>query len=283
MILIDGAKVARQIRAEIKTRIASSLKTKISLAVILVGSDPASKLYVRLKRADCAELGIESKAFDLPGQSDPGRLDDLIDELNADDSVDGILVQLPLPEQFDARTVVSRVSPLKDVDGFHPFNRGLLSRGSTETLAPCTPAGCIELLDRYAIPIEGARAVVVGRSEIVGKPIAMMLLNRNATVTVAHSKTVDLPELTRSADILIAALGRARFITGEMVKDGVVALDVGINRLDDGKLIGDIDFDAVAPKARAISPVPGGVGPMTRAALMSNTLRAAMLRRGLNL
>lgn len=281
-VLIDGREVAASIRAEIKQeaeRIGGNSGEKIGLAVIMVGNFPASQVYVRLKEKACAEVGIVSRQHNLPEEATMDQLLDLIDELNSDDSVNGILLQLPLPDGLDANEALDRIDPQKDVDGFHPLNVGLLSQ-NLATLASCTPAGCIELLDRYKIPIEGANAVVVGRSNIVGKPVAAMLLHRNATVTICHSRTKDLAAVTSQADILIAAIGKPNFITKDMVKEGATVIDVGINRVDN-KLVGDVDFNEVVDKVGFITPVPGGVGPMTIAMLLSNTLLAYKLQRNL--
>jgi methylenetetrahydrofolate dehydrogenase (NADP+)/methenyltetrahydrofolate cyclohydrolase len=281
-VLIDGRQVAASIRAEIKQeaeRIGGDTGETISLAVIMVGNFPASQVYVRLKEKACAEVGINSRQHNLPEEATMVQLLELIDKLNNDDSVNGILLQLPLPDSLDANEALDRIDPQKDVDGFHPLNVGLLSQ-NLATLASCTPAGCIELLDRYKIPIEGANAVVVGRSNIVGKPVAAMLLHRNATVTICHSRTKDLAAVTSQADILIAAIGRPNFITRDMVKEGATVIDVGINRVEN-KLVGDVDFNEVVDKVEFITPVPGGVGPMTIAMLLSNTLLAYKLQRNL--
>ncbi|HEB72289.1 MAG TPA: bifunctional methylenetetrahydrofolate dehydrogenase/methenyltetrahydrofolate cyclohydrolase FolD [Nitrospirae bacterium] len=281
-VIIDGKQVAAEIRAEIKQeveRIGDSSGEKVGLAVIMVGDFPASKVYVRLKEKACAEAGIVSVQHNLPEDTSMDSLLDLIDDLNADIAVNGILLQLPLPDALDANEALDRIDPGKDVDGFHPLNVGLLSQ-NLATLAPCTPTGCIELLDRYKIPIEGANAVVVGRSNIVGKPVAAMLLHRNATVTICHSRTRDLGKITSQADILVVAVGRPNSITEGMVKKGAAVIDVGINRLDN-KLVGDVDFNGVVDTCGFISPAPGGVGPMTIAMLLSNTVSAYKLQRNL--
>jgi methylenetetrahydrofolate dehydrogenase (NADP+)/methenyltetrahydrofolate cyclohydrolase len=280
--IIDGKKVAADIRSEIKIdieRIEKERQEKVGLDVILVGDDPASQVYVRLKEKACAEVGMNSRKHTPPADVSMEELLALIDRLNEDPAVNGILLQLPLPDHLDANKALDRIDPGKDVDGFHPINVGLLSQ-NLATLMPCTPAGCMEMLDRYSIPIQGAHAVIVGRSNIVGKPVAAMLLHRNATVTICHSRTADLGEMTRSADILVAAIGRPFMITADMVKEGAAVVDVGINRVD-GKLVGDVAFDEVEKKAGWITPVPGGVGPMTIAMLLSNTLAAYRLQRNL--
>ncbi len=277
--IIDGKKIAGAIRADIKEevkRIRDRYGDKVCLSVVLVGDDPASKVYVRLKEKGLKEAGMESRQIILPDTTSMEQLLGTIDDLNADPTVNGILVQLPLPDHLDSNLALDRIDPAKDVDGFHPINVGLLSQ-NLATLMPCTPAGCMELLDKYQIPIAGAEAVVVGRSNIVGKPIAAMLMHRNATVTICHSRTKDLAEVTRRADILIAAIGKPNLITEDMVKPGSAVIDVGINRLD-SKLVGDVDYDAVARTAGWITPVPGGVGPMTIAMLLSNTLTAYKLQ-----
>jgi methylenetetrahydrofolate dehydrogenase (NADP+)/methenyltetrahydrofolate cyclohydrolase len=247
--------------------------------VVLVGDDPASASYVRMKERDCAEVGIASRDHRLPAQTSQEELERLVERLNRDDAVHGIPVQMPLPAHLDAEAVIARISPEKDVDGFHPASLGRLVRGLPGFRA-CTPAGVMELLRAYGIDPAGKRAVVVGRSTIVGKPMALMLLEANATVTVCHSKTPDLDAVCREADLLVAAVGRARMLDVRYVKPGAVVIDVGINRTDDG-LVGDVDFASVEPVASAITPVPGGVGPMTRAMLVANTLDAARRASGL--
>jgi len=275
MPLMDGKKVAREIRDAIGREV-EQLKSQSGkvpgLATVLVGEDPASAVYVRSKNKICKELGFVSLEHTLSEDTQEKDLLALVDELNHNEAVSGILVQLPLPEHIDSIKILEAVDPAKDVDGFHPVSMGRLMMG-TPVLAPCTPSGIIEMLDRYGVEIEGKHAVVLGRSNIVGKPVALLLLHRNATVTLCHSRTRDLPEVTRTADILIAAVGRPKMVTGEMVKEGAVVIDVGINRVD-GKLVGDVAFDEVEPKASLITPVPGGVGPMTIAMLMNNTLKA---------
>ena len=275
MSLIDGKKVAQEIRSAIGEEVAK-LKANSGnvpgLATVLVGEDPASAVYVRSKNKICKELGFISLEHTLPENTDEKDLLALIDELNRNEAISGILVQLPLPKHIDSVKILEAIDPAKDVDGFHPQSMGRLMMG-TAVLAPCTPSGIIEMLDRYEVEIEGRQAVVLGRSNIVGKPVAMLLLHRNATVTICHSRTKDLSTVTRTADILIAAVGRPNMVTGDMVKQGAVVIDVGINRVD-GKLVGDVDFAEVEPKASLITPVPGGVGPMTIAMLMHNTLKA---------
>jgi methylenetetrahydrofolate dehydrogenase (NADP+)/methenyltetrahydrofolate cyclohydrolase len=249
------------------------------LAVIIVGDNPASRVYVNNKKKDCALVGIESYEYALPADTSQEELLALIDELNQRKDINGILCQLPLPGHFDEKAVLNAISPQKDVDAFHPVNVGHIMIGDC-LLLPCTPAGVMELLKAYDIPIAGRHCVIIGRSNIVGKPMAMLMLKENATVTVCHSKTVDLAGITRQADILIAAVGQAKMIKADMVKEGAVVIDVGMNRDENSKLCGDVDFDGVAPKTSAITPVPGGVGPMTRAMLLANTLTAARVQFG---
>lgn len=277
--IIDGVKVAAEVRARAATEAALLREQGVvpCLAVVLVGDDPASASYVSMKERDCAEVGIESLDHRLPADTTQAELDALIDRLNADPAVHGILVQMPLPAHLDAESVIERISPAKDVDGFHPESLGLLVRGLPGFRA-CTPAGVMEMLRAYGIDPTGMRAVVVGRSTIVGKPMALLLLEANATVTVCHSRTHDLPAVCREADLLVAAIGRARMIDASYVKPGAVVIDVGINRTEEG-MVGDVDFAAVEPVASAITPVPGGVGPMTRAMLMQNTVAAARAYR----
>ena len=276
-IIINGNSVAQEIRNEIKNKVLA-LKNQRGiipgLAVILVGEDPASKIYVRRKTEDCEEVGFFSREFKLPENTEEKRLLSIIDELNRDDKIHGILVQLPLPKHFNTHAVIDAIDPRKDVDGFHPYNMGRLFTGDPFHQA-CTPFGIIELMSRYNIEIEGKNAVIVGRSNIVGKPLTMMLITRHATVTVCHTRTKNLSEVTRRADILVAAAGSIEMIKGDMVREGAVVIDVGINRRQDGKLVGDVAFSEVVDKASYITPVPGGVGPMTRAMLLSNTYDAA--------
>lgn len=274
--IIDGKAMALSIRAELAQQALhlASRGVKPGLAVVLVGSDPASQVYVKMKRKACAEAGIESFAHDLAGDASEKTLLGLIARLNADNAVHGILVQLPLPKHIDEKKVLLAIDPAKDVDGFHPVNVGLLALGEP-CFAPCTPAGIIALIESTGKKIEGANAVVLGRSNIVGKPVAAMLIKRNATVTVCHSKTADLAGEVGRADILVAAIGRPGFVKGPWIKPGAVVIDVGINRLPDGKLAGDVDFKGARERASAITPVPGGVGPMTIAMLLKNTVEAA--------
>lgn len=275
--IIDGQALAQTMRGELAER-AAALRAahgiQPTLAVILVGEDAASHVYVRNKVAACDKAGFRSLRFDYPTQVEPVEVLSRIAELNADPSVHGILVQLPLPEHFDEALVLEAIAPEKDVDGFHAENVGALTQGQPR-FVPCTPAGVMAMLQRHQIPIAGREAVIVGRSNIVGKPMALLLLAEHATVTICHSRTADLAGHTRRADILVAAVGRANMITGEMIKPGATVIDVGINRLADGKLCGDVDFASAKEVAGAITPVPGGVGPMTITMLLANTLRAA--------
>ncbi len=273
--IIDGTTVAAAVRKRAAERVAAVTAGGLTpcLAVVLVGDDPASASYVRMKERDCAEVGIESLDHRLPASTSQAELDELIDRLNADPAVHGILVQLPLPGHLDTEAVIARISPTKDVDGLHPESLGRLMRGLPAFRA-CTPAGVMEMLKEYGIDPSGMRAVVVGRSTIVGKPMALLLTAADATVTVCHSRTRDLPAVCREADLLVAAIGRAKMIDASYVKPGAIVIDVGINRTDEG-LVGDVDFASVEPIASAITPVPGGVGPMTRAMLMLNTASAA--------
>ena len=281
--LLDGKALAQQIRDRIAKDTAELVaKTGVrpGLAAILVGDDPASKLYVKNKQKACDAAGIYVDENRLPAGTTQAELLALIEKVNADPKVHGILVQLPLPKHIDSRVILEAVSPLKDADGFHPHNIGRLVEGMP-LFTPCTPKGVIKMIESTGIPIEGTRAVVVGRSNIVGKPVALMLLHRHATVTVCHSKTRDLPGVCREADILVVAIGKAKFVTADMVKPGAVVIDVGVNRLDDGTFVGDVDFEPVSRKAGWISPVPGGVGPMTIAMLLDNTLESAKRTAGL--
>jgi methylenetetrahydrofolate dehydrogenase (NADP+)/methenyltetrahydrofolate cyclohydrolase len=275
--LIDGKALAQGIRERIgKDVVELQAKTGIrpGLAAILVGDDPASKLYVKNKQKACDAAGIYVDEHKLPPSTTQAELLALIEKVNADPKVHGILVQLPLPKQIDSKVILDAVSPLKDADGFHPYNMGRLVEG-TAMFTPCTPKGVIKMIDSTGVAIEGKRAVVVGRSNIVGKPTALLLMHRNATVTVCHSKTRDLPAVCREAEILVVAIGKARFLTGDMVRAGAVVVDVGVNRLADGTFVGDVDFGPVSERAGWISPVPGGVGPMTIAMLLENTLESA--------
>ena len=276
-IIISGKDTSAAIRAELRNEV-SELKEKHcltpGLAVVIVGSDPASKIYVRNKHRACEEVGMLSEVYEMPEDTTEEQLLALIDKLNADSAIHGILVQLPLPKHLDEKKVIYRIDPKKDVDVFHPYNVGLLSIGNY-TLSPCTPAGCMELLKRYNIEVSGKECVVLGRSNIVGKPISMLLLQANGTVTTCHSRTKELKEVCKRADILVAAIGKPKFVGPDMVKEGACVIDVGINRLPDGKICGDVDYDAVLDKVSAITPVPGGVGPMTITMLLKNTLLAA--------
>ncbi len=276
MTLIDGKKTAAEIRAELREetmRFEARYGKKVGLAVVLVGEDPASQVYVRNKIRGCEEAGIRSFAHFLPADASQKAVEKLVCSLAADDAVHGILVQLPLPAHLDAKRILACIPADKDVDGFSAENLGRLALQEEGTVA-CTPLGVMELLRRSGIGICGKRAVVIGRSNIVGRPMALLLLNADATVTVCHSKTSDLAQICAQADILVAAIGRPRFVTADMVKEGAVVIDVGINRVD-GKLVGDVDFEHVAPKTSFITPVPGGVGPMTIAMLLKNTLVCA--------
>ncbi len=274
-LLIDGKRISGEIKDELRLK-AEELKAngkEACLAVVLVGNDPASSVYVNNKKKACAYVGIRSLSFELPEETTEKELLELIERLNKDDSVNGILVQLPLPKGINEDRVIEAISPEKDVDGFSPVSVGNLCIGRPGFVS-CTPAGIIQLLKRSGIEIEGKNCVVVGRSNIVGKPMALLMLRENATVTVCHSRTKNLKEITSMADILIVAIGKPKFITAEYVKEGAVVIDVGIHRMEDGKLCGDVAFDEVAPKTYAITPVPGGVGPMTIAMLMNNCIEA---------
>jgi len=275
--LIDGKLVSQSVRDEVTGHVAQ-LKNDTGvvpgLAAILVGEDPASEIYVRNKRKACEKVGIYSEEHNLPSGTTEEELLSLVNKLNEDEKIHGILVQLPLPDHINETKILRTVSPLKDVDGFHPYNVGLLVEGNPRFVS-CTPNGIIKMLDYYNIDIKGKEVVVVGRSNIVGKPVSLLLLHRHGTVTICHSRTKPLEDVTKRADILVAAIGRANFITGDMVKKGVVVIDVGINRKDDGKLTGDVDFESVEKKASYITPVPGGVGPMTIAMLLYNTYLSA--------
>ncbi len=275
--LIDGKAISAQIRAEIKAEVEDFERERgfrPGLAVIIVGSDPASQVYVRNKRRACEEVGFYSEAYELPESTTQEELNELVDKLNADKNIHGILCQLPLPKHLDENAVILRISPEKDVDAFHPYNVGKIMIGDYSFL-PCTPAGVMALLEREGIDVCGKECVVVGRSNIVGKPQAMLLLHKSGTVTVCHSRTKDLAAVCRRADILVAAIGKPKFFTAEYVKEGAVVIDVGMDRDENGKLCGDVDFETVEPIASYITPVPGGVGPMTITMLMQNTLTAA--------
>ena len=280
-IIIDGKQVSADIRAEVAAeveRMKAGYGLAPGLAVVLVGEDPGSQIYVRNKENACAEVGINSFKYVLPTDTPQEKLMDLVDELNCRDDVHGLLVQMPLPKHLDPTPVLLAIDPNKDVDGFHPVNLGRVVVGNA-VLPSCTPAGCIELIKRSGAELEGADAVVVGRSNTVGKPVALLLLSENCTVTMAHSKTRNLPDICRRADILVAAVGVDRMVKGDWIKEGATVIDVGMNRTDEG-LFGDVDFETAKERARAITPVPGGVGPMTVAMLMKNTLKAAQLTLG---
>lgn len=274
--IIDGKKVSASVRNEIKAEVEklAAQGKKTGLAVVIVGNNPASRVYVNNKKKGCAQVGIESFEYALPEETTTEELLELVHKLNSDDAVDGILCQLPLPKQIDEKKVLNAIAPHKDVDAFHPVNTGHIMIGDYSFL-PCTPAGIMEMLKYYDISVEGKECVVIGRSNIVGKPMAMLLLGQNGTVTICHSRTKDLAEVTKRADILVAAVGRGYFVTPDMVKDGAVVIDVGMNRNAEGKLCGDVDFDAVKDKCSFITPVPGGVGPMTITMLLKNTLTAS--------
>jgi methylenetetrahydrofolate dehydrogenase (NADP+)/methenyltetrahydrofolate cyclohydrolase len=280
--LIDGKAIAAKLRGEVATR-AASLRADHhiapTLAVVLVGDDPASAVYVRGKTKAAREANVDVRDHKLPVTTTQAELMKLVGELNADPDVDGILVQLPLPPQLDSDAVTRAIDPAKDVDGLHPTNLGYLAQGRP-IVAPCTPKGCMRLLAEVGVDPAGMRAVVLGRSVLVGKPMAYLLANANATVTMCHSKTKDLAGEVRRADIVVAAIGKPELVAGDWIKDGAVVLDVGMNRLGDGKLVGDVAYAAAAQRARAITPVPGGVGPMTIACLLENTIEAAKRRRG---
>ena len=276
--IIDGKAISAAVRGEIRENTRTFIEeTGVTpgLAVIIVGSDPASQVYVRNKRRACEEVGFYSEAYELPEETTQAELEALVDRPNDNPAIHGILCQLPLPRHLDEESILLRINPAKDVDAFHPYNVGRIMIGN-QIFLPCTPAGVMELIRRTGIDCTGKECVVVGRSNIVGKPMAMLLLQANGTVTVCHSRTRDLSEITRRADILVVAIGKADFITGDMVKEGAVVIDVGMNRRPDGKLTGDVDFETVEPKASYITPVPGGVGPMTITMLMQNTLTAAI-------
>jgi methylenetetrahydrofolate dehydrogenase (NADP+) / methenyltetrahydrofolate cyclohydrolase len=278
--LIDGKAVAAQIQEELAAEAARLRAGGVQpcLAVVLVGDDPASHTYVRSKLRTAERLGVESRDHILPAATSQRELMEVVARLNADPAVHGILVQSPVPPPLDYRTVLESIDPRKDVDGFHPFSAGSLMHGATP-MPPCTPAGIMELIRRSGVDLTGKEAVVVGRSMLVGKPVALLLLSENATVTICHSRTRDLPGVCRRADVLVVAIGRARMVTADYVQEGAVVIDVGINRVE-GEVVGDVDFESVSPKAGAITPVPGGVGPMTITMLMKNTLTAARMAAG---
>ena len=280
--LIDGKALAQTVRDRIAAEtkdLQAQTGVRPGLATILVGEDPASALYVRSKQKACEAAGIYIEDFKLPATTSQAELLALVEKMNHDPNIHGILVQLPLPKQIDTKVILNAVDPMKDADGFHPYNLGKLVEGNP-VFEACTPKGIIAMIDSTGVAIEGKRAVVVGRSNIVGKPVALMLLHRHATVTVCHSKTKDLPAVCREADILVVAIGKAKFVTADMVKEGAVVIDVGTNRLADGKFVGDVDFEPVSRKAGWISPVPGGVGPMTITMLLANTLESAKRMAG---
>lgn len=280
MKILDGKAVSLKVKESVKVR-ADELKkfgVEPTLAVVLVGEDKASQTYVRAKEKACNEYGIKSVAHRLSENTTQNELLALINVLNLDDSIHGILVQLPLPKHIDTNVVLAAIDPQKDVDGFHAVNVGKLVSG-LDGFVPCTPLGVMEILKEYGIDVAGLNAVVIGRSNIVGKPMANLLLNASATVTVTHSKTKNLKEICKNADLIVAAIGKPFFLKADMVKDGAVVVDVGINRLDDGRLVGDVDFEEVAPKCSYITPVPGGVGPMTIAMLLNNTILAAQAKK----
>lgn len=278
--LINGKEVSASVKLRVKNQTEELIeKSGITpgLAVVIVGNDPASRVYVNSKKKACAEVGFNSYEYALPEDTTQQELLELVEKLNNDSKVNGILCQLPLPKQIDENAIINAIRPEKDVDAFHPFNVGKIMIGEFAFL-PCTPAGVMELIDSTGVEVSGKNCVVIGRSNIVGKPMSMLLLHRSGTVTICHSKTQNLTEICKNADILVAAVGRANFVTADMVKEGAVVIDVGMNRLENGKLCGDVDFNEVEKKASFITPVPGGVGPMTIAMLMQNTLTAAKLQ-----
>ncbi len=280
--LIDGKVISARVKEQVREEAQALYEkhgVKAGLAVVIVGNDPASRVYVNNKKKACEAVGFQSFEYALPEETTQEQLLELVETLNNDPKVNGILVQLPVPKHIDDTAIINAISPAKDVDAFHPENVGQIMIGDYAFL-PCTPAGVMELIDSTGVEISGKKCVVIGRSNIVGKPMAMLLLHRSGTVTICHSRTQDLPSVTREADILVAAVGRANFVTADMVKEGAVVIDVGINRLDNGKLCGDVDFEAVEPKASWITPVPGGAGPMTIAMLMKNTLTAMKKQNG---
>ena len=276
--IIDGKLVAKTILDKLAEEV-KMLPQKPCLAVIIVGENPASKIYVNLKKKKALELGFDSIVVEMPQETSQDELLEKIEQMNGDDKINGILVQLPLPKHIDTNTVIEKISPQKDVDCFHPYNVGKIASNSNPYIFPCTPKGILKLLEYYNIEIEGKNAVVLGRSNIVGRPMAQMLLNKNATVTICHSKTKNLAEITKTADILVSAVGSEKLVTADMLKTGAVVIDVGMNRTADGKLCGDVDFENVKEKASFITPVPGGVGPMTICSLMVNTLELYKLSK----
>ena len=282
MRIIDGKAVSAAVRERVRLETEELKKKGIGpgLAVIIVGDDPASQVYVRNKEKACAEVGFYSEKYALPSSTTQQELNNLVRELNERKDINGILCQLPLPAHLDENEVINLIDPMKDVDAFHPVNVGRIMIGDYHFL-PCTPAGIMELIRSCGVETKSKKAVVIGRSNIVGKPMAMLLLHADCTVEITHSKTVNLKDITRTADILVAAIGKAKFVTADMVKDGALVIDVGMNRDENGKLCGDVDFEQVAPKCSFITPVPGGVGPMTISMLMQNTLTAAKLQNDL--
>lgn len=283
MAIIDGKAVSKAVRERVakETKALKEQGVVPGLAVIIVGEDPASQVYVRNKEKACEEVGFFSEKFALPESTTQEELNALVKELNARKDINGILCQLPLPKHLDDKEVINLIDPAKDVDAFHPVNVGAIMIGDYNFL-PCTPAGVMELIHSTGVDVCGKKAVVIGRSNIVGKPMAMLLLHENATVEITHSKTQNLADITKEADVLVAAIGKAKFVTADMVKDGAVVIDVGMNRDENGKLCGDVDFEAVKDKCSFITPVPGGVGPMTISMLMQNTLTAAKIQNGIN-
>lgn len=286
--IIDGKKIGEEIRTEVAVGVQQRLgagKSRPGLATVLVGENPASQVYVKSKQKACAEVGIESFGYELPREAGQAEVEKLVKKLNADPAVNGILVQLPLPSGFDEEQILSAISIEKDVDGFHPLNIGRLAqKGRDPLFIPCTPAGVMYMLEKEMPTLEGANAVVLGRSNIVGMPVALLLVRANATVTICHSRTRNLPDVVRNADILVAAVGKAEMVRGDWIKPGAVVIDVGINRVEDAtrprgyRLVGDVCYEEAAAVAKAITPVPGGVGPLTIAMLLKNTLRAANLK-----
>lgn len=278
-LIIDGKKVSAEVKEQVRLETLELAKKGIrpGLAVIIVGDDPASRVYVNNKKKACEAVGFISREYALPATTTQVELLSLVDELNEDKEINGILCQLPLPKGLDEKAVIEAISPIKDVDAFHAINVGKIMIGDYDFL-PCTPAGVMEMLHSYKISVEGKKCVVIGRSNIVGKPMAMLLLHENGTVTITHSRTKNLAEVTREADILVAAIGKPKFVTADMVKEGAIVIDVGMDRDENGKLCGDVDFENVKDKCAAITPVPGGVGPMTIAVLMKNTLKACKIQ-----
>ena len=283
MQIIDGKKVSANVKERVRLeceRLVKEHGVTPGLAVVIVGDDPASRVYVNNKKKACELVGFKSEEYALPAETTQEELLSLVDTLNNKDDINGILVQLPLPKHLDDKSVIERISPKKDVDAFHAVNVGKIMLGEYDFL-PCTPAGVMEMLHQYEIPVEGKQCVVIGRSNIVGKPMGMLLLHENGTVTICHSRTKNLKEVCQRADILVAAVGRAKFVTADMVKDGAVVIDVGMNRDENGKLCGDVDFENVKDKCSYITPVPGGVGPMTITTLMKNTIKACKIQNNI--